>query len=237
MPPGLGCGAMCGRFFLSRSGAEVLQHFALAEEPVLAPRYNIAPTQMVPLVRQDAGTGERSLAACRWAFDPGFDGRTPRPINARAETLATQPLFRAAFAAQRGLVPADGFYEWQHRGRSSRPFAVRVREGALFAMAALWTRRHAADGAEDSLAIVTTTPNERIAAIHDRMPVILAPADYAAWLDPAQRDPAALLSLLRPCPAEWIDLYPVDRRVNDVRCDDAGLPEPERDLFSQGGAA
>jgi len=228
---------MCGRFFLSRSGAEVLEHFALTDEPVLAPRYNIAPTQAVPLVRQDAGSGARSLTACRWGFDPGFEGRAPRPINARAETLATQSLFRAAFAAQRGLVPADGFYEWQHRGRSSRPFAVRVRDGALFAMAALWTRRDTPDGSLDSFAIVTTAANERIAAIHDRMPLILAPADYAAWLDPAQRDPAALLSLLRPCPDEWLDLHPVDRRVNDVRCDDASLPEPERDLFSLGGAA
>jgi putative SOS response-associated peptidase YedK len=232
---------MCGRFFLSRSGAEVLQHFALAEEPLLAPRYNIAPTQVVPLVRQDAGSDGRSLVGCRWGFDPGFDGRTPRPgprpINARAETLEAKPLFRAAFAARRGLVPADGFYEWQHRGRSSRPFAVRVRDGALFAMAALWTRRHAPDGDVDSFAIVTTQANERIAAIHDRMPVIVAPADYAAWLDPAQRDPAALLPLLRPCPTEEIGVHPVDRRVNDVRCDDARLPEPERDLFSQGGMA
>lgn len=232
---------MCGRFFLSRSGAEVLAHFSLADEPVLAPRYNIAPTQAVPLVRQDASSGERSLEACRWGFEPGFDGRVPRPgprpINARAETLATQPLFRAAFAAQRGLVPADGFYEWQHRGRSSRPFAVRVRDGALFAMAAVWARRHTSDGSFDSFAIVTTAANERIAAIHDRMPVILAPADYAAWLDPAQRDPDTLLSLLRPCPDEWLGMHPVDRRVNDVRFDDAHLPEPERDLFSLGGAA
>lgn len=233
---------MCGRFFLSQSGAEVLQHFALAEEPVLAPRYNIAPTQPIPVVRQRArGGGDRVLELRRWGFDPGFAGRTPRagprPINARAETLATQPLFRAAFASQRGLVPADGFYEWQHRGRSARPFAVRVRGGALFAMAALYARRDGDDGPVDSCAIVTTDANARVAPIHDRMPVILAPEDYAAWLDPAQREPAALLALLRPCPAEWIDVHPVDRRVNDVRCDDPSLPEPERDLFSLGGAA
>lgn len=232
---------MCGRFFLSRSGAEVMQHFALADEPVLAPRYNIAPTQPVPVVRQRASTGRRVLELRRWGFDPGFEGRAPRtgprPINARAETVATQPLFRAAFASHRGLVPASGFYEWMHRGRSARPFVVRVRGGALFAMAALCARRDAEDGPVDSCAIVTTAANERVALIHDRMPAILAPADYAAWLDPAPQDPVALSSLLRPCPAEWIDVYPVDRRVNDVRCDDPSLVEPERDLFSLGGAA
>lgn len=230
---------MCGRFFLSRSGAEVMQHFTLAEEPVLAPRYNIAPTQAVPVVRQRMRNAERVLELRRWGFDPGFGQAArsgPRPINARAETLATQPLFRAAFASRRGLVPADGFYEWQHRGRSARPFAVRVRGGALFAMAALHARREDETGGVDSFAIVTTAANERIAAIHDRMPVILAPEDYAAWLDPAQCDLAALASLLRPCPAEWTESYPVDRRVNDVRCDDPTLPEPERDLFSLGGA-
>lgn len=231
---------MCGRFFLSRSGAEVMQHFALAAEPALAPRFNIAPTQAIPVVRQRARDGARVLEQRRWGFDPGFAGRAPRsgprPINARVETVATQPLFRAAFAAHRGLVPADGFYEWQHRGRSARPYAVRMRGGGLFAMAALLARREAEDGPLDSCAIVTTPANERVAPIHDRMPAILAPADYAAWLDPAQRDPAVLLPLLRPCPAEWIETHPVDRRVNDVRCDDPTLPEPERDLFSLGGA-
>jgi putative SOS response-associated peptidase YedK len=248
--------AMCGRFFLSKSGAEMVRHFDLSEEPVLAPRFNIAPTQDVPLVRQrraeraaasavprsePQASGEihkaraRTLQTFSWGFVPHFadDVRSgPRPINARSETIATSPLFRDAFARRRGLVPASGFYEWQHRGKSSRPFAIRVRGGELFAMAALfehWER----DGASlDSCAIVTSAANDRVAPIHERMPVILAPADYALWLDPAVQDPERLLPLLRPCPAEWIDLHPVENRVNDVRCDDARLAEPERDLFS-----
>ena len=165
--------------------------------------------------------------------------RGPRPINARSETVATTPLFRDAFARRRGLVPASGFYEWQHRGRSARPFAIRVRGGELFAMAALFDHWEAENASLDSCAIVTSAANERVAEIHDRMPVILAPADYALWLDPAVHDPERLLPLLRPCPAAWIDLHPVERRVNDVRSDDAGLAEPERDLFSgaDGGAS
>jgi putative SOS response-associated peptidase YedK len=136
---------------------------------------------------------------------------------------------------RRGLVPASGFYEWQHRGRSARPFAIRVRGGELFAMAALYDHWETEGDSLDSCAIVTSAANERVAAIHDRMPVILAPADYALWLDPSVRDPALLLPLLRPCPAEWIEMHPVERRVNDVRNDDADLAEPERDLFSNLG--
>ena len=173
-----------------------------------------------------------------WGFVPRFakDVRAGRrPINARAETVATSPLFRDAFARRRGLVPADGFYEWQHRGRSARPFALRVRGGALFAMAAIFEHCKTAEDELDSCAIVTTDANERVAPIHDRMPAILAPPDYALWLDPAVHEPERLLPLLQPCPAGWIDLHPVSRRVNDVRCDDARLIEPERELFSPGG--
>jgi putative SOS response-associated peptidase YedK len=272
---------MCGRFFLSKSGAEIARHFDLATEPVLAPHFNIAPTQHIAFVRTAfprsepkasgevhearVGTGSqlrspivprseakpsgeihkaalRVLETRAWGFLPHFakslrEGQ--RPINARCETIATSPLFRDAFVRRRGLVPASGFYEWQHRGRSARPFAIRVRDGELFAMAALFDHWEGEGAALDSCAIVTSDANERVAPIHDRMPVILAPADYALWLDPDVRDPERLLPLLRPCPAEWIDLHPVDRRVNDVRCDDAQLAEPERDLFSlaDGGAS
>lgn len=231
---------MCGRFFLSRSNAEIARHFGLAEPPGLAPRYNIAPGQDVPVVRARAGEGSpsRVLELRRWGLVPGWasDRRSgARPINARAESAAQQALFRSALAQRRGLVPADGFYEWQHRGRSARPFAVRVR-GGLFAMAALYERSSGKGGPLDTCAILTTEANEAVRPVHDRMPVILAPEDYAAWLDPAQLDAAALAPLLRPCPAEWIELHPVDRRVNDVREDDADLVAPERDLFSAGQA-
>ena len=229
---------MCGRFFLSKSGAEIASHFDLTDEPALAPRFNIAPSQSIPVVRASAGDGDpRVLELRSWGFVPRFAkqlraGR--RPINARAETVATSPLFRGSFARRRGLVPASGFYEWQHRGRSARPFALRVRGGELFAMAALFDHCEAEDGVLDSCALVTTEANESVAVVHDRMPAILAPADYALWLDPSMQEPERLLPLLRPCAAAWIELYPVARRVNDVRCDDPQLIEPERDLFALG---
>ena len=228
---------MCGRFFLSKSNAEIARHFALAAEPVLAPRFNIAPAQRVPVVRERASApGERVLELRSWGFVPRFaaDRSGKHPINARAETIAATPMFREAFAHRRGIVPADGFYEWQHRGRSARPFAVRVHGGALFGMAALFDRHGDGPDALDSCAIVTTDANAVVAPIHDRMPLILAPDDYALWLDPAVTDPERLRPLLRPCPPAWIDLHPVESRVNDVREDDARLVLPERDLFSLG---
>lgn len=230
---------MCGRFFLSRSAAEVARAFDLAEVPSLAPRWNVAPTQPVAVVHA-ASDFARTLDVMQWGFVPYFaKGRREgtRPINARAETVATTPLFRDAFVRRRGVVPADGFYEWQQRGKSSRPFAVTRRDGELLAMAAVWDRYEDDAGALLSCAIVTTEANDAIAAIHPRMPVLLDPASLARWLDPSVREPEALLSLLRPCPATWLASHPVDRRVNDVRCDDAELPLPERDLFSLGGAA
>lgn len=236
---------MCGRFFLSTSNAEIARRFGLAAAPPLPPRFNIAPGQLVAVVRArradlpDAAP-ERVLELRQWGFVPRWAAeprRAARPINARAETAASLPLFREAWAYRRGLIPADGFYEWQHRGRSARPFAVRVRGGEPFAMAALWEHWEQVGAVSiDSCAIVTTPANARIAPIHDRMPLILGPEDWARWLDP-EREPGDLAGLLRPCPAEWIDLHPVDPRVNDVREDDARLIEPERDLFASAGSA
>jgi putative SOS response-associated peptidase YedK len=232
---------MCGRFFLSRSGAEIARHFGLAGVPELAPRFNIAPSQAVPLIRIQSGAAtppQRILSFPRWGIGAPFaDDARPaaHPINARAETAASSPLFRAALARRRGLVPADGFYEWMHRGRSTRPFAIRVRGGELFAMAAIWERRPGQDGLLESCAILTCEANEVVRAIHGRMPVIVAPEHYEKWLDPEQRDPKALEPLLAPYPAEWMQLHPVDPRVNDPRVDDPRLVEPERDLFSMPG--
>jgi putative SOS response-associated peptidase YedK len=231
---------MCGRFFLSRSGAEIARHFDLAREPTLAPRYNIAPGQPIALVRERLrdGARERVLEERIWGFVPHWaerPGAGRHPINARAETAATRALFRDAFARRRALVPADGFYEWQHRGRSARPFAVRLRGGGLFAMAALYERWHGPGGPLDTCAILTTAANAPVAAIHDRMPAIVAPADYGIWLDPAAADAELLAALLQPWPDAGIELHPVDRRVNDPHCDDPGLLVPERDLF--GGVA
>lgn len=231
---------MCGRFYLSTSGAEIASHFALLEVPVLAPRYNIAPGQPVPVVRVSHSRGGRVLEPRHWGLVPPWaEGPrgAHRMINARSESAAERPAFRTPLARRRGLVPADGFFEWMHRGRSSRPFAIHRRDGGLLALAALFERwRGPDDRVLDSCAILTTEANGAVRPIHDRMPVILRPQDFEAWLDPAQTDPEAILPLLRPCPDAELALHPVDPRVNDPRCDEPGLIEPERDLFSGAGA-
>jgi putative SOS response-associated peptidase YedK len=227
---------MCGRFFLATPGPELARQFGLAAAPDLPARFNIAPGQPVPLVRAEEGA--RVLAAPRWGLVPPWadePGSGRRPINARAETAADSPLFRAALAQRRGLVPADGFYEWQHAGRSARPFAVRPRDGGLLAFAAVFERWRRQGEELETCAILTVPAAGAVAPLHDRMPLVIAPADYTRWLDPALQDAGALAPLLAGDRAELVT-YPVDRRVNDVREDDARLLEPERDLFSAGGA-
>lgn len=229
---------MCGRFFLATPGPELAHHFGLAAVPDLPARFNVAPGQPVPLVRVE-GAG-RVLATPRWGLVPAW-AKDPasghRPINARAESAAGSPLFRAALARRRGLVPADGFYEWQHAGRSARPFAIRPRQGGLLAMGALFERWQRGAEALETCAILTVPAAGAVRPLHDRMPLLLAPDDYARWLDPALDDPGALAPLLTGRGADRLEAVPVDRRVNDVREDDPGLVEPERDLFSAGGAA
>jgi putative SOS response-associated peptidase YedK len=152
-----------------------------------------------------------------------------RMINARAETVAEKPAFRAALRARRCLIVADGFYEWQKDGARKVPHYVRMRDGRPFAFAGLWERW--APGQErpvESCVIVTTTPNEVLAPIHDRMPVILAAADFARWIDPEMRDAAAALTLLRPYPAEQLEAYPVGLRVNNPGNDDPTCIAPLR---------
>lgn len=230
---------MCGRFFLATPGSELARHFGLAAAPAWAPRFNLAPGQPVPLVRaclQPDGRVERALVQPRWGLVPPWTAdaaRGRRPINARVEGAAESPLFRGALARRRGLLPADGFYEWQHAGRSSRPFAVRPREGGLLALAAIFERWEGEAGVLETCAVLTAPAAGAVAAIHDRMPVLVAPHDYERWLDPTLRDVTALG--LAPADPGRLVIHPVDRRVNDVREDDAGLVEPERDLFSAGG--
>jgi putative SOS response-associated peptidase YedK len=228
---------MCGRFFLATPGPELARHFGLAAAPELPARFNVAPGQPVALVRVEGA--RRVLSAPRWGFVPAWSedpDRGRRPINARAESAAGSPLFRAALAHRRGLVPADGFYEWQHAGRSARPYAVRPQDGGLLALGALFERWERDGGALETCAIVTVPAAGAVGALHDRMPLLIAPADYGRWLDPALQDTDALAPLLAGRGAERLVAYPVDRRVNDVREDDAGLLARERDLFSAEGA-
>jgi putative SOS response-associated peptidase YedK len=224
---------MCGRYSLATPADTLAGHFRLSHAPPVSPRYNIAPSQPIAIVRMSAPRHERECVQVRWglipswAKDPGIGNKM---INARAETVAEKPAFREAFARSRCLVPADGYYEWQREGRMGQrkqPFYICLRDGRPFAFAGLWERWAGPDGTIiESCAILTTEPNESLKDIHDRMPVILAQADYDQWLDPAIRQAQLLQPLLRPYPPEDMTACAVSLRVNDPGHDDTGCIEP-----------
>lgn len=218
---------MCGRYELHSSPAVIALAFGLAHPPALAPRYNIAPMQQVPIVRVNAH-GVRELAFVRWGLVPRWAKDASigtKMINARGETLKEKPAFRTAYRRHRCLVPADGFYEWMALDRGGKqPMRIAMKNGQPFAFAGLTERWLAPDGEPlDTCTIVTTGANALLAPVHDRMPVILASDDYARWLDPTLADPSDLIA---PVAADRCTMQPVSTRVNNVRHDDASLIAP-----------
>ena len=217
---------MCGRFSQTAPGEEIAEVFALDAVPLLSPRYNIAPTQAVAVVGIQPKTGRRGLASLTWGLVPkGALGAERGFINARAETAWEKPSFRQAFARRRCLVPATGFYEWQKTEGRRQPWLFRLDSGRVFAFAGLWEPSVAPDE-PPTFTILTTEPNELTRPVHERMPVILDPADYRAWLDPAVSVAAPLRSLLRPFPAAAMTAFPVSTAVNNPTFDDPACLAP-----------
>jgi putative SOS response-associated peptidase YedK len=214
---------MCGRYTVRSSPRALRDHFGLAEEPTLfPPRYNVAPSQAVPVVRQ-GGDGRRQLSLLRWGLPlPWARGASDRAINGRAETAAEKAPFRHAIRKRRCLVAADGFYEWAPVGRRKQPYFFQLKGGGPFAIAGVW--QSGEDGS--ACALLTCKANGLVRPVHGRMPVILAPADYGEWLDPELHDPDALEPLLQPYPAEGMEAYPVGPHVNDPRHDGPECVEP-----------
>ena len=207
---------MCGRFIQAASGEVLARQFGLALPVDYSPRYNVAPSQRVVGIRA-AADGARELAWLRWGLIPAW---SPEPrlkystINARAETVADKPTYRQAFRQRRCLIPVDGFYEWQKTEGRKQPHCIGLADGAPFVFAGLWERWEREGQVVESCTILVTQANQRIAAIHDRMPVILDATEYDAWLEPTIRDPDQLLPLLRPYRAEGVTLWPVGFQIN-----------------------
>lgn len=220
---------MCGRYELHSNPAVIALAFGLAYPPEVRPRYNVAPTDEVPIVRINAN-GERELARMRWGLVPRW-AKDPaigaRMINARAETVAERPAFKMPYRFHRCLLPADGFYEWMAGPRSGSrrtPQHIAMADGSLFGFAGIYERWRSEEGEViDSCAIITTDANALLRPIHDRMPVIVPPEHYARWIDPANADVA---DLLVPYTATPMTYHAVSPRVGNVRFDDAALIEP-----------
>lgn len=224
---------MCGRFVQAHGAEEYAHHLGaalLVDEPP-GPSWNVAPTDRVYAVAVHGG--ERSLGTFRWGLVPWFADSpkvSARHINARAETVATNPVFKDSFARRRCIVPADGFYEWERMESGGKlPHFVHAADGSPLALAGLWASWKDESGERlTTCSIVTTRPNELVAPIHDRMPAVLGTDHWENWLDPEFDDSEALLAMLGPAPEGSLTEYAVSTLVNDVKNDYRELIEPLR---------
>jgi putative SOS response-associated peptidase YedK len=221
---------MCGRFTQERPASELAEIFGaepLVDDP--GQRFNVAPTDPALVVVQREE--RRALTAYHWGLIPHWakDAKVgSRMFNARAETITTSPAFRDAFIRKRCLVPVDSFYEWKREGTVRQPYRVVRPDGRPLALAGLWAgwRDPTTETVRRTFTIVTTTPNETLADLHDRMPVVIDDAAWDRWLDPGPADPGELLGLLAPNETVELEVYPVARFVNDVRRDGPELIAP-----------
>lgn len=217
---------MCGRFTRLMSYRQLVEIYRITEpeigpEPELRPQYNLAPSQSAAVVRLDT-QGRRELAMLRWGLIPSW-AKDPKiaysTINARAETVHEKPAFRTAFRKRRCLIPADGFYEWQETGAAKQPWRITMKDGAPFAMAGLWERWDKGEAPIESFTIIVTSGNAVTKPIHDRMPAILHPDTWEAWL--SSTDTTIPMALLQPYPAGEMTAYRVSRKVNSPKNDTA----------------
>jgi putative SOS response-associated peptidase YedK len=213
---------MCGRFALPWPSKKVQEHFMLPDIPEMTPRYNIAPSQSVAVIRQMSKDRLRQFGMLRWGLIPFWakDKKIGyKMINARGETITEKPSFRAAFKKRRCLVAAGGFYEWQHKGGTKQPYYIKLKIDSLLGFAGLWESWHDPNGETiESCTIITTYANTLVQEIHDRMPVIIQPEHYDAWLGVSEEQDT-LLQFLKPFPAEEMVAYPVSSTVNNPKND------------------
>ncbi|MFA6312543.1 MAG: SOS response-associated peptidase [Sterolibacterium sp.] len=219
---------MCGRYAIYGPHTRHRDQFQAEDDFDFPPRYNIAPSLVLPLVRQDAA-GHRHFVMARWGLIPAWvkdPAQFNRPVNAKAETAAIKPMFRQAFRKSRVLVPADAFYEWKSVAGKKQPYLIRMRDQSPFGMAGLLEHWRGPEGEIQTFTILTTEPNPLLAGIHTRMPAIIRREDYGGWLDSGLTDVGVLQRMLQPYPDRLIEAYPVGRQVNSPANDGAELIEP-----------
>jgi putative SOS response-associated peptidase YedK len=231
---------MCGRMTQATDPAEVARIFDAesrvdaATGGIVTPRYNVAPTTPLTIVRQRPDEG-RTVEQVRWGLIPSFArdaSGAAKMINARAETVASSPAFRSSFQRRRCIVPSDGFYEWRRTGGPKQPFFLHPPAGAVLAMAGVWAARKDPESGlwVPSAAVITTSANHLVSAIHDRMPVLLPRETWDDWLDTGIQDVEYLGSLLVAPPDDVLEMYPVSTRVNSVRNDGPDLVLPVEEV-------
>jgi putative SOS response-associated peptidase YedK len=221
---------MCGRFTQRHSADAIATEFQLEFVPDSPPRYNIAPTQLIAAVTQPADATQRQFRVFQWGLVPFWAKDASlgaKLINARSETVAEKPSFRAAFRYRRCLILADGFYEWQRQERRKQPYFFHLQDDRPFAFAGLWEHWEGPQGEiKETCTILTTEANDLLRPIHNRMPVMVPPQEYDLWLDPSLDTASQLLPLLHPYPAEEMASYPVSSLVNKASSDRPECLEP-----------
>jgi len=228
---------MCGRYRLTAKERYLRDHFDLDEDPAWTPRWNTAPTQLVPIVRQKGTSSRRSFDLVRWGLIPSWAkdrSIATKTINAMSETVAEKPAFRDALRLRRCLVPASSFYEWRRNGsKQKQPFSIGMADDSTFAFAGLW-ESWADPGGDvvETCTILTTTPNALVADVHNRMPVILRVENYARWLDPSINNPSLFCACLKPFDPALMKKYPVSTRVNRPENDDRECAQEVPLVFS-----
>lgn len=226
---------MCSRFSLTSTPEALRACFVYGNKPVFPPRYNISPTDPVPVIRVGRD-GVRELQLMRWGLIPGWvkdPGEFSTLINARSETALEKPSFRNAMRRRRCLIPADGFYEWSGPKDHRKAFHIRSLTGEPMGLAALWEHWQGADGSEmETVTILTTEPNETMAEIHNRMPAILSRDDFSTWLDCEGTSPDEAAALLKPAPDDLLEVVEVSPRINNPGDDAREVQQPrQHELF------
>ena len=220
---------MCGRFSFDIPPAILTELFGLAEPPAIVPRYNIAPTQQVPVIRR-YGDGQNHLDYLHWGLIPSWaqdKSIGSRLINARSETVTEKPSFRQAIRYRRCLVLASSFYEWKQDGKEKHPWYIRLKDGSPMVFAGLWETWKSPEGeVVESCTILTTASNRLVEPLHDRMPVILSPDEYRTWLERTTTDPTGLKKMFQPYPADMMEMWAVSQKVNSVGNDSVDLVLP-----------
>lgn len=219
---------MCGRYALYGSPSKLKDHFGTTNELALKPRFNIAPSQVVPVVHLDEA-GNRMFTDARWGLIPSWVKDTQElqhPINAKAETAAIKPMFRHAYRTSRVLVPADAFYEWVPKN-GKQPYLIRLRDGEPMGMGGLLEHWQGPEGEVTTFTILTINANPLMIKIHERMPVIIKPENYAAWIDTSVTDVTIIQEMAQPYPERLMEVYPISRKVNSPQHDSPDLIEPE----------
>ena len=218
---------MCGRFYLDVKKKKLAEHFHItdiADIPDLPPRFNIAPSQEIAVVRQSEKG--REVTMMRWGLLPSWSEDSKAKfsmINGRAETVAEKPAYRAAFKKRRCLIPASGFYEWKPSATGKQPYVIRRKDDGMLALAGIWEHWEGGDEIIESCSIIVTAANTLMAPLHDRMPVILTPDNYSEWLRSETQSTDHLQGMLLPYPLDDLETYPVSKRVNKPDNDGSDL--------------